>query len=77
MARMPEFVRELASVAFQLSAARVALTRGETVESEDVRLSLFGGGIKAESLSRKDLGSHQAFWFAWSQFYPDTKLWSL
>jgi len=21
------------------------------------------------------LGSHQAFWFAWSQFHPQTALW--
>ncbi len=64
-------------VAFQLSTALVALSRGESVELEGVRLTLSGGGTKAETLSGEDLGSHQAFWFAWSQFYPDTKLWSL
>jgi hypothetical protein len=21
------------------------------------------------------LAAHQAFWFAWSQFHPDTELW--
>jgi len=37
--------------------------------------------VLAESLAKatdsegNDLASHQAFWFAWAQFYPDTKLW--
>jgi len=36
---------------------------------------LFAGGVRAIGPDSQDLGSHQAFWFAWSQFYPDTALW--
>lgn len=34
-----------------------------------------GGGVRAVDANGKDLGGHQAFWFAWSQFHPATKLW--
>jgi hypothetical protein len=63
------------SVAFQRSAAMIALGRGEEIGFEDVRLVLAAGGIRAVDTAGSDLGSHQAFWFAWSQFHPDTALW--
>ena len=62
-------------MAFPRTTAFVALSDGQTVEYQNVRLILDGGGIKAVNTEGADLGSHQAFWFAWSQFYPDTKLW--
>jgi len=64
-------------IAFQRSAAVAALTRGDSVSYENVHLELTGGGVKAVDKSGADLGSHQAFWFAWSQFYPDTTLWPM
>ncbi len=63
-------------VAFQRSTALVALTRGEEIVFENVRLELDAGGIKAVDADGSDIGSHQAFWFAWSQFHPQTALWS-
>lgn len=62
-------------VAFQRSAAMIALTRGEEIGLENVRLRLEAGGIRAVDVDVSDLGSHQAFWFAWSQFHPGTALW--
>lgn len=62
-------------VAFQRSAAMIALTRGEAITFENVRLRLEAGGIRAVDANGADLGSHQAFWFAWSQFHPGTALW--
>ncbi len=62
-------------VAFQRSAAMVALSKGEEIAFENVRLVLDGGGIKAVDADGGALGSHQAFWFAWSQFHDDTALW--
>ncbi|MEP2654650.1 MAG: DUF3179 domain-containing (seleno)protein [Sedimentitalea sp.] len=62
-------------VAFQRSTALVALQRGDIIAVENVRLALDAGGIKAVDADGSDLGSHQAFWFAWSQFHPDTDLW--
>ena len=62
-------------VAFPRVAAFVVLNRGDKVEFENIRLEIDSGGIKAVDISGSDPGSHQAFWFAWSQFYPQTELW--
>lgn len=62
-------------MAFQRSKAFVALQKGEDINFENVHLKLDGGGIRAVDTDGSDLGSHQAFWFAWSQFHPGTKLW--
>jgi hypothetical protein len=63
-------------VAFQRTKAFLALSSGEEVAYDNVLLKLDAAGIRAVSASDgRDLGSHQAFWFAWSQFYPNTQLW--
>lgn len=62
-------------VAFQRSKAFAALQNGEEIAYENVRLRLDAGGIRASDEQGSDLGSHQAFWFAWSQFHPSTDLW--
>jgi Protein of unknown function (DUF3179) len=62
-------------VAFQRSKAFVALQKGDVIAYENVRLKLDAGGIRAVDADGADLGSHQAFWFAWSQFHPQTALW--
>jgi len=68
-------------IAFQRSAAFVALSSGQKIEFENIRLELTAGGIRAIDTSGSegadsDFGSHQAFWFAWSQFHPNTELWA-
>ena len=63
-------------VAFPRTTAFVALKNGKEIAYENVRLELDAGGIKALDADGSDLGSHQAFWFAWSQFHPETALWS-
>ena len=62
-------------IAFHLASARAALERGEVISFENVHLELDGGGVRAVDADGNDLGGHQAFWFAWSQFHPHTKLW--
>ena len=62
-------------VAFQRSKAFLALKKGQEIVAEGVKLELDAGGVRAVGVDGTDLGSHQAFWFAWSQFYPDTLLW--
>ncbi|MET1411323.1 DUF3179 domain-containing (seleno)protein [Roseibium sp. HPY-6] len=62
-------------VAFQRSKAVAALAKGEEIAFENVRLQMDAGGVKAVGADGSDLGSHQAFWFAWSQFHPGTDLW--
>lgn len=63
------------AVAFPRSAALAALLNGDEITYENIRLELAAGGIRAVDARGSDLGSHQAFWFAWSQFYPETVLW--
>ena len=62
-------------IAFARGTALIALTQGRDITYENVRLVLDAGGIKAVDADGSDLGSHQAFWFAWSQFHPQTILW--
>ena len=62
-------------VAFQRSKAFVVLKNGGKIAFENVRLKLEAGGIRAADANGSDLGSHQAFWFAWSQFHSQTALW--
>ena len=62
-------------VAFQRSAALLALQAGRDIRFENINLVLDGGGVRAVGADGADLGSHEAFWFAWSQFHPTTELW--
>ena len=61
-------------IAFPAAAARERLDAAEAVELDGVRLALDGSGLVAFE-DDKPIASHQAFWFAWSQFHPDTLLW--
>ena len=63
-------------VAFPRASALIALANGGNIEFENIRLELDAGGIKAVDEKGADLGSHEAFWFAWSQFHPQTELWA-
>ena len=63
------------AIAFHVPSLIAALNAGDVVEVEGVKVILDGGGVRAVDNQGKDLGTHQAFWFAWSQFYSDTKLW--
>lgn len=62
-------------VAFPRATAVAALTAGQEIVFEGTRLELSAGGLHATGSNGEDLVSHQAFWFAWSQFYPETALW--
>lgn len=62
-------------VAFPRGLALAALSDGAEVRFENVRIEQVAGGLRAVGEHDADLGSHEAFWFAWSQFHPDTALW--
>jgi hypothetical protein len=64
------------AVAFPAEAARELLQAGGEVTLAGVTLVLDGGGLRAITADGEELSSHQAFWFAWSQFTPDTLLWT-
>lgn len=63
-------------VAFHVDSALEALHRGASVAYENIVLVLDAGGVRATDADGRDLGGHQAFWFAWSQFHPSTALWA-
>ena len=63
-------------VAFTADRARAALAAGDAVALAGVELVADGGGLRARSSGGAELPAHQAFWFAWSQFHPDTALWT-
>ncbi len=62
-------------VAFPVDTAAAALRAGQDVELAGVTLRLDGGGVRAVDPAGDEIEGHQAFWFAWSQFMPDTLLW--
>ncbi len=62
-------------VAFPVAAAAAVLEAGGHVELAGVALRLDGGGVRAADPAGNEIEGHQAFWFAWSQFMPDTLLW--
>ena len=61
-------------VAFPVASAVLALQAGEPVELEGIRVALDGSGIRA-FIGDREVASHEAFWFAWSQFRPQTVIW--
>ena len=63
------------AIAFPVADARATLTGGETVTAGGVELILDGGGLRAVDAQGNEVSTHQAFWFAWSQFHSDTLLW--
>jgi Protein of unknown function (DUF3179) len=62
-------------VAFPAEEARDALAAGREVAAGGVELVADGTGMRARARRGNALPTHQAFWFAWSQFHPETTLW--
>lgn len=62
------------AVAFPADAARAVLAAGGDVSTSGVVVTTDGAGLVA-SIDGVAAASHQAFWFAWSQFHEDTALW--
>lgn len=61
-------------VAFPVNSIRTALGSNDEVEFEGVIVRL-ADGIRVYSPDGDELVTHQAFWFAWSQFHPGTIVW--
>jgi len=64
------------ALAFPVAEARDALERGATVMLNGVHLMMAAGGLSAALADGTPIVTHQAFWFAWSQFHPQTARWS-
>jgi hypothetical protein len=63
-------------LAFPAGAASRAIAAGEDVELAGVVILSDGAGLIAQFADGTAATSHQAFWFAWSQFHPDTLVWT-
>lgn len=63
-------------VAFPVASAQFALATGEPVEFRGITVHLEAGALVAEAPDGSRITTHQAYWFAWSQFYPETEVWS-
>ena len=62
-------------IAIHVNSAASALNRGEIVEVNGIQVVPSGDGVVALDSNGDEIIAHQAFWFAWSQFYPSTDLW--
>jgi hypothetical protein len=64
------------AVAFPVARAMLELDAGRPVAAAGVRVRTDGAGLAVETLDGQPIPSHQAYWFAWSQFHPGTVLWT-
>jgi hypothetical protein len=62
------------AIAFPVASTRAALEAGKVVGAGELRVSLDGDGLLVSGPDG-EVGSHEAFWFAWSQFHPETLVW--
>ncbi len=61
-------------VAFPTVDLREQIAAGEAIMFGDIEVVAEAGGFRALQ-NDVELVSHEAFWFAWSQFHPETGLW--
>ncbi len=62
-------------IAFPVESTRAALEAGTVININGLSVSLSGDGLIVTG-PEGDVGSHESFWFAWSQFNPETLIWS-
>ena len=62
-------------VAFPVVATREALAGNTEIEFDELIVRLTDG-IRVFSSDGAELATHEAFWFAWSQFHPTTRIWT-
>ena len=63
-------------IAFSVADARAQLAAGRPVSALGVVVAPEASGVRAVREDGSEIASHEAFWFAWSQFYPETLLWT-
>jgi hypothetical protein len=64
------------AIAFPVDQAIAELEAGGVVSVSEVEVFLDGGGLRVRDADGEELPAHAAFWFAWSQFHPNTVVWS-
>jgi len=64
-------------LAFDVAAARAELEAGREVAALGVMVVADASGVRAIGEDGEEIAGHEAFWFAWSQFHPETAVWAL
>ena len=64
------------AVAFPVEEVIAELAAGRAVSVGTVEAFADGGGLRVRAAGGEELPAHASFWFAWSQFHPDTAVWS-
>jgi hypothetical protein len=64
------------ALAFPVEAARAQLDAGRPVSALGVTVVPDASGLRVTREDGSEVVGHEAFWFAWSQFNPETLLWS-
>jgi len=62
-------------IAFPVVALTTTLGAGQQASLAGVAVESSGSGFRVTTADGRALVSHEAFWFAWSQFHPDTEVW--
>jgi hypothetical protein len=62
-------------IAFPVAAVRQELESGTSVSLLGVEVVADGSGLRAFTPDGFEVVGHQSFWFAWSQFNPETVVW--
>jgi hypothetical protein len=70
------FADDGTAIAFPVAQARAELDAGRAVRLLGIELHPDGSGVRATRTDASEVVGHQAFWFAWSQFHPETVVWA-
>jgi hypothetical protein len=65
-----------ATVAFPVAATRAELGASRPVVALGIVVVVDASGVRATREDGTEVVGHEAFWFAWSQFHPDTVVWA-
>jgi hypothetical protein len=71
------FAEDGTPIAFPVDAVRDELESGASVSLLGVEVLADGSGLRAFAADGSEVVGHQAFWFAWSQFNPETVVWGI
>ena len=64
------------AIAFPVEALEKVLAESDSVELRGITVTADAGGFNATLPDGSSIAAHQSFWFAWTQFHPDTVVWS-
>jgi hypothetical protein len=64
------------AIAFPVADSRAELAAGRPVSALGVEVVPDASGVRAIREDGSEVAGHEAFWFAWSQFHPDTLVWT-